>query len=139
MSKLIINIRYVVKKTITQRPLAIIMIAVFACIGVSACSVIAPQNPIDQIPDKSSAITASRMDSGEVLNMLGDPRTSSEYWGVEIFREATSQIEVPVFIVLPVGAQKDDIYRYTLVSYNKDKPQNLLQPEFSESQAFLFL
>lgn len=59
--------------------------------------------------------------------------------GVEIFREATSQIEVPVFIVLPVGAQKDDIYRYTLVSYNKDKPQNLLQPEFSESQAFLFL
>lgn len=122
MGKLIINISYIVKKTIAQRPLAMIMIAVFACIGVSACvSVITPQNPIDHIPDKSSAITASRMDMGEVRNIFGDPLISSRYWGVEVFREATSQLDVPVFIVVPFGVQKDDIYRYTLVSYSKDK------------------
>jgi len=98
-----------------------ITVAVFVCIGMEGCGVyISPRNLVDQLPDRSSAIISGRMDSESVRNTLGDPRIASRYWGVEVFREATSQTQVP-FIMIPFGVIKDDIYRYTLVSYDIDK------------------
>jgi hypothetical protein len=52
--------------------------------------------------------------------MLGDPLITSRYWGVELFREESSQIEVPIAVVIPFARIKDDIYRYTLDAYDND-------------------
>jgi hypothetical protein len=118
---MVLDMCHVATKITILQPLVIMIIAVFVCIGSGGCVSIYNRNRIDQIPDRTNAITSSRMDSGMVKNMIGDPRISSRYWEVEVFREATSHIDVAGFIAIPVGMQKDDIYRYTLVSYNKDK------------------
>lgn len=101
------------------RYVIMMIVAVFCCIGFGGCAYVSP-NPIDQLPDRSGTILSDRLDGETVRNTLGNPLIASRYWGVEVFREATSQIEVPYFFV-PLGMIKDDIYRYTLVSYDKDQ------------------
>jgi hypothetical protein len=59
--------------------------------------------------------------SETVHNTLGNPLITSRYWGVEIFRQASSQIEIPIAVVIPFAMFKDDIYRYTLVSYDNEQ------------------
>jgi len=61
------------------------------------------------------------MDSGAVRNTLGNPRIASRYWGVELFRDASSRKEIQTIFFIPMMIMWDDIYRYTLVSFDKDK------------------
>jgi hypothetical protein len=96
------------------------IVAVFCCIGFGGCSYVSP-NPVDQLPDRSGIILSGRSDGETVRETLGKPLITSRYWGVEVFRDASSQIEIPIAIIVPFGMVKDDVYRYTLVSYDKDQ------------------
>ena len=96
-------------------------VAVFCCIGFGGCASIRSRNPVDKLPDRSGAILSGQMDGGAVHNILGKPLIASRYWGVELFRDESSQIEVPIVMLIPFAMIKDDIYRYTLVSYDKDQ------------------
>jgi hypothetical protein len=96
------------------------MVVVSCCIWFGGCSYIS-RNPIDQLPDRSGTIVSSRLNSEMVRNTLGNPLIASHYWGVEVFREESSQIEIPTAIIIPFARFKDYIYRYTLVSYNENQ------------------
>ncbi len=74
--------------------------------------------PEQKLPDKASAIAPGSMNSEAVSNRLGQPLITSRYWGVDIYRDTSSQSEVPLAIVIPTGCITDTIYRYTLVAYD---------------------
>jgi hypothetical protein len=100
---------------------AIMMIVtVFCCNGLAGCAYVS-SFPFDELPDKSGPISSGRLDSGAVRKALGNPLVASRYWGVELFRDASSQTEIPTALFIPFAMIKDDIYRYTLVSYDKDR------------------
>jgi hypothetical protein len=95
--------------------------AVICCIGLAGCGDYISPNPADQMPDKSGMILSERLGSAKVRNTLGNPLITSRYWGVEVFRDANSQIDIPFAFFIPFGMLKDDIYRYTLVSYDNEQ------------------
>ena len=92
------------------------IVAIFCCIGLAGCSYIS-HFPSDELPDRTGPISSGRLDGEAVHKVLGKPRIASRYWGVELFRDASSQTEIPTALFIPIAMIKDDIYRYTLVSY----------------------
>ncbi len=95
------------------------IVSVLFCVY-SGCSVTS-DFPADKLPDRSIDIIRARTDITAVHKMLGDPLIASRYWGFELYRETASQTEMPMALVIPVGVIKDDIHRYTLVSYDADQ------------------
>lgn len=92
-------------------------LAICCCLVLGGC-VYQTSFPEQKLPDKASAIVPGQMTSGGVSNRLGRPLISSRYWGVELYRDTSSQSEIPLAIVIPVGCATDTIYRYTLVAYD---------------------
>ena len=109
------------KFLLLSRYVILVIVAVICCIWFGGCGSYVSQNPADRMTDRSGAIMSGRLDSKAVRNILGNPLITSSYWGVEIFRDANSQIEIPIAIVIPFAMVKDDIYRYTLVSYDNEQ------------------
>ena len=109
------------RKPITYRHVIIMIVSAFCLAGLVGCYEVGPfpSNPIVQ--NKSDDITSGRMDSGAVRNLLGEPIIESRYWGVEVFREATSQTRVAVFLLAPLAGSRDHFSRYTIVAYDKDR------------------
>ena len=97
-----------------------IIVAVFCCIGLAGCAYVTPL-PFDELQDRSGTILSGRLDGKAVHKVLGNPLITSRYWGVELFRDASSQTEIPTALFIPFAMIKDDIYRYTLVSYDNDR------------------
>lgn len=85
-------------------------------IGLGGCSYVS-RFPGDELPDRSGSILSGRMNREAVRASLGEPFVASRYWGVDLYRHASSQTEVPIAVVIPYARLKDDIYRYTLVAY----------------------
>ncbi len=94
--------------------------ALFCSIILGGCAYVSTF-PLNELPDKSGPILSGPKDTQSVRSTLGDPLLASRYWGVELYRQAASQTETPMALFIPVGKIKDDIYRYTLVSYDKDR------------------
>ncbi len=92
-------------------------VTVLGGLGLGGCSWISGF-PHDKLPDRSQLILSGRADIEAVHNTMGNPLLASRYWGVELFRDAGSQTEIPIAFVIPFAKIKDDIYRYTLVSYD---------------------
>ena len=111
------------RELVTYRHLIIIIVSAFCLAGLVGCYEVGPfpSNPIAQLPNKSDDITSGRMDSGAVRNLLGEPIIESRYWGVEVFREATSQTRVAVFLLAPLAGSRDHFSRYTIVAYDKNR------------------
>lgn len=86
----------------------------------SGCSVTS-EFPADKLPDRSAQIIPARTDIAATHKTLGDPLIASRYWGFELYRDTASQTEMPMALVIPVGRIKDDIHRYTLVSFDADR------------------
>ena len=108
------------REIVTYRHVVIMIVLAFCLAGLVGCFEVGPfpSNPIAQ--NKSGDITSGRMESGAVRNMLGDPRITSRYWGVEVFREAASKTKVQVALLMPIPIVSN-IYQYTLVTYDKDR------------------
>jgi hypothetical protein len=99
------------------RSVIIIILAVFCYIGVCGCG-----RPISRFPfDEPDPVLNSQMDVEALRNTLGNPLIVSRYWGVELFREDRSQRAIDIILFIPMMISKDDIYRYTLISYAKDQ------------------
>jgi hypothetical protein len=94
-----------------------LFVAIFGCLSVGGC-VYQTAFPEKNLPDKTSAIVPGQMTGGGVSNRLGNPLITSRYWGVELYRDASSQSEYPMAIVIPAGRATDKIYRYTLIAYD---------------------
>lgn len=96
------------------------ILMVFSCLGAGGCSIISDL-PLDKLPDRSGQVLSERMSRESVHKTLGDPHIASRYWGFELFRQADQQTEIPMALFIPIGMLKDDIYRYTLVSYDQNR------------------
>lgn len=96
-----------------------VAIALMIAIGAGGCAYVSPF-PIGELPDRSEAVAVRRMNGEAVHGTLGKPRIESRRWGVEVYRDDASQVEVPIALVIPFARIRDDIYRYTLVAYGKD-------------------
>ena len=116
-----INTNSAARKPIIPQCLILMIVAVFCCIGLGGCPSFVSRFPVDELPDRSVPIVSGRMDSGAVRNTLGNPRIASRYWGVELFRDASSRTEIQTAFFIPIWISSDDIHRYTLVSFDKDK------------------
>jgi hypothetical protein len=82
------------------------------------------KDPIEDLTDKSGSIIIGQMNYNAVHSTLGDPFFASRYWRIDVFRDSSSQVEIPFAITpwpVPFARLKDDIYRYTLVAYNEDQ------------------
>ena len=93
------------------------------CGSLAGCAYVSKHN-IDDLPDKSGNILPGHMNYTSVHNTLGIPLISSRYWRIEIYRDNSLQTELPIAITpwpIPFARFKDDIYRYTLVSYDEDQ------------------
>ena len=96
--------------------------AVAFCLGFSGCGTVALQNPtLTKLRDRSVEISPRQTDRKSVHNTLGDPIIASRTWGVEVFRNASSQFGVVVVFMAPVGVERDEVSRYTLVAYDKNE------------------
>lgn len=98
----------------------LLIIAGFCGVFPGGCGAYVSRFPDSELPDRSGPVLAGRMGIDAVHETLGPPLVASRFWRVELFRDASSQTEVPIVLFLPFGMIKDEIYRYTLVSYDKD-------------------
>jgi hypothetical protein len=101
-----------------SRPVIMIIVAVFCYMGLGGCGSHVTRFPFEKIPYGSAPKVS---DVGAVRKTLGKPLIASRYWGFELFREDRSQTEIAFMFFIPFMYDKDDIYRYTLISYNKDQ------------------
>ena len=103
----------------------LLIFSIFSFAGLAGCAgSYISKDPTENLTDKSGSILTGQMDYAAVRNTLGNPLISSRYWGIDVFRDSGSQTEIPVAITpwpIPFARIKDDIYRYTLVSYNEDQ------------------
>lgn len=96
----------------------------FACFLLSSCvsiDIVDTDDPLAAIPDRSSGIRPGQTDRAAVRGLLGEPLLSSDPLHFDLFREGTTQSMVPVMLTpwpVPVGRMKDELLRYTLVSYD---------------------
>jgi hypothetical protein len=90
----------------------------FLCLGLAGCAYVSPNPAATKLPDKSGAVLPGQSNGESVRKTLGSPIITSRYWGVEVFRDASSQVEVPLAVIAPTGWMKDAIFRYTLVVYD---------------------
>jgi len=78
------------------------------------------------------------MERTEVRSVLGIPRLSSKYWRFDLFRFDTEQTEV-VFAVtpwpIPFAQVKDELHRYTLVSYDDKGRTNAIASDLFRKPA----
>ncbi len=88
---------------------------------VSGCSYISPDPALTGLPDHSVTRLSTSPTAEAVRQALGTPWLASVPWGVEVYRDAGVQTEVPMAIIIPTGRLQDDIYRYTLVVYAADR------------------
>lgn len=87
-------------------------------LGLGGCSFIF-RFPDHELPDRSGSILSGRMNREAVRASFGEPVITSRYWGMDLYRDASSQTEVLLTVVIPSGWITDDIYRYTLVAYGE--------------------
>jgi hypothetical protein len=79
------------------------------------------KEPPAAISDRTSGIHPGQTDRAAVRGMLGEPLLSSTQWRFDLFRESTVQTMVPIVLTpipVPMGRMKDQLLRYTLVSYD---------------------
>jgi hypothetical protein len=89
-----------------------------ACVSID---IVSPEDPLTAIPDHSSTIHPGQTNRAGVRDVLGEPLFSSTQWRFDLFRESAVQTMVPIVLTplpVPFGRMKDDLLRYTLVSYD---------------------
>lgn len=82
-----------------------------------------PFDAKSQLPDHTNLIVAGQTDQEAVRKLLGAPLLTSQHWQFDLFRQASAQVEIPIAITpwpIPFARLKDDLYRYTLVTYRDD-------------------
>ena len=98
-----------------------IVLALLLCLVGCAVEYHQPFDAERQLPDHTQSIVAGQTDQEAVRKLLGEPLLVSQYWQFELFRQASTQAVIPVAITpwpVPFARLKDDLYRYTLVTYD---------------------
>lgn len=96
---------------------AVVLILQAGC----AVEYVSPENPYNDIPDRSSEINTERVTRGDVRAALGEPILSSRYWRFDLFRATTEQSNVPIALTpwpIPIARITDKLHRYTLISFD---------------------
>jgi len=91
----------------------------------SACagSYRSPGDPDELVPDRSGEITLGQAQRAAVRQSLGEPLFASRYWQFDLFRASAEQTEVAFALTpwpVPFARFKDQLLRYTLVTYDAD-------------------
>ena len=91
----------------------------------SACagSYRSPDDPAESIPDLSLEIAPGQTERSAVRRTFGEPFLASLYWQFDLFRASTEQTEVAYALTpwpVPFARLKDQLLRYTLVTYDTD-------------------
>jgi hypothetical protein len=69
------------------------------------------------LPEKTAPIVVGQTDRAAVRQALGKPWLASEYWGLDVFRIADSNVNM-VMILIPVWLSTDGTTGYVLVTYD---------------------
>ncbi len=96
----------------------------FSALLLASCAsidIVNPEEPWATMPDRSSAIHPGQTDRVAVRGLLGEPLLASDRLRFDLFREGTTQTMVPIVLTplpVPFGRMKDELLRYTLVTYD---------------------
>ena len=101
------------------------ILLVLICLSLlSGCGAITtPQTVKPDWHDNSARIISGKTDRETVKDILGNPFISSNYWNIDVFRQYSRQVAIPI-MVLPIFYVSNRIYRYTLVTYDENKIVN---------------
>jgi hypothetical protein len=82
-----------------------------------------PPDPTVSIPDRTSEIIVGKTDRATARKILGEPRLSSYFLRMELYRSQTSQGQTMVAITpwpVPFAHITDEVERYTLVVFDRN-------------------
>jgi hypothetical protein len=98
-----------------------LLLATLMLASCASIDVVNPKAPLDSLPDRAAAIRPGLDDRSAVRGLLGTPLFASSRLRFDLFREGTTQTLVPVVLTpwpVPFGRMKDELLRYTLVTYD---------------------
>jgi hypothetical protein len=77
-----------------------------------------------KFPDRSNILFSKDISRSEMHKLLGKPIATSRYWGVDLFRDTSSESDATFVLIViipsPVGIFTDDINQYILVAYDQN-------------------
>ena len=111
---------FTVKRYVPRRHAKLVILALLLYLVGCAVEYQQPFDAETQLPDHTQSIVAGQTDRETVRKLLGNPLLISHYWQFDLFRQASAQALIPIAITpwpVPFARLKDDLYRYTLVTY----------------------
>jgi hypothetical protein len=94
-----------------------------ACVATAMLGACVGEGPVHEsriearLPAKVAPIVVGQTDRAAVRQALGKPWLASEYWGLDVFRIADSNVNM-VMILIPVWLSTDETKGYVLVTYD---------------------
>lgn len=114
----------IIKQSLLFRSPPSRIVALLVTLFLASCAsidIVNPDDPVAALPDRSAAILPGQTDRAAVRSLLGEPLQAGDRLRFDLFREGTTQTMVPIVLTplpVPFGRMKDELLRYTLVSYD---------------------